>query len=87
MEVRGVRRSWETARRRLARIFSVSLSIRSCSCFLMRVVRVLVMMDTTSITAPENRFSRRVKLKAKWGERKAKLTASIPMTEAATPQA
>ena len=42
-----------------------SLSIRSCSCFLMRVVRVLVIMDTTSIAMPENRFSGRVKLKAK----------------------
>ena len=41
------------------------LSIRSCSCFLMRVVRVLVIMDTTSIAMPENRFSGRVKLKAK----------------------
>ena len=65
MEVSGVRRSWETARSRLARIFSVSLSIRSCSCILIRVVRVLVMMETTSITSPENRFSGRVKLKAK----------------------
>ena len=65
MDVSGVRRSWETARRRLARIFSVSLSIRSCSCFLMRVVRVLVIMDTTSIAMPENRFSGRVKLNAK----------------------
>ena len=65
MDVSGVRRSWETARRRLARIFSVSLSIRSCSCFLMRVVRVLVMKDTTSITTPEKIFSGMVKLKAK----------------------
>ena len=65
MEVRGVRRSWETARRRLARIFSRSVSMRSCSCFLTRVVRVLVMMDTASITRPENRFSGKVKLKAK----------------------
>ena len=65
MPVSGVRRSWETARSRVARIFSVSLSIRSCSCFLMRVVRVLVIMDTTSIAMPENRFSGRVKLKAK----------------------
>ena len=64
MDVSGVRRSWETARKRFARIFSVSLSIRSCSCFLTRVVRVLVMMDTTSITAPENRSSGRVKLNA-----------------------
>ena len=54
-----------SARSRLARIFSVSLSIRSCSCSLIRVVRVLVMMETTSITSPENRFSGRVKLKAK----------------------
>ncbi len=44
------------ARRRLARIFSVSLSIRSCSCFLMRVVRVLVIEETTSITRPEKMF-------------------------------
>ena len=65
MEVSGVRRSWETARSRFARIFSFSLSMRSCSCRLMRVVRVLVMMDTASITRPENRFSGRVKLKAR----------------------
>ena len=38
-------------------------------CIRDRVVRVLVMMDTTSITRPENRFSDRVKLKAKYGER------------------
>ena len=65
MEVSGVRRSWETARRRFARIFSFSLSMRSCSCSLMRVVRVLVMMETASITRPENRFSGRVKLNAR----------------------
>ena len=29
MEVSGVRRSWETARKRFARIFSFSLSMRS----------------------------------------------------------
>ena len=86
MEVSGVRRSWETARKRFARIFSFSLSMRSCSCFLMRVVRVLVMMDTTSITRPENRFSDRVKLNAKYGERKAKFTASTLIRDAATPQ-
>ena len=32
MLVRGVRRSWETARSRLARIFSFSASMRSFSC-------------------------------------------------------
>ena len=41
----------------------------------------------TSITRPENRFSDRVKLKAKYGERKAKFTASTLMSEAATPHA
>ena len=46
MEVRGVRMSWETERRRLARIFSFSFSARSCSCRLIWVVRVLVMTDT-----------------------------------------
>ena len=44
------------------------------------------MMDTTSITRPENRFSDRVKLKAKYGERKAKFPASTLMTDAAAPQ-
>ena len=46
MEVRGVRMSWDTERRRLARIFSFSFSIRSCSWRLIWVVRVLVMTDT-----------------------------------------
>ena len=46
MEVRGVRRSWDTARRRLPRIRSFSASAFICSCRLSWVVRVLVMMDT-----------------------------------------
>ena len=65
MEVRGVRRSWGDRPQKVGTHFSRSVSMRSCSCFLTRVVRVLVMMDTASITRPENRFSGRVKLKAK----------------------
>ena len=51
MEVSGVRRSWETARRRSARILARSLSRRSLSCFLTTVVRALVLIDTASMVA------------------------------------
>ena len=51
MEVRGVRRSWDTARSRSARILARSLSRRSLSCFLTNVVSALVLMDTASMVA------------------------------------
>lgn len=51
MEVRGVRRSWDTARSRSARILARSLSRRSLSCFLTTVVSALVLMDTASMVA------------------------------------
>ena len=49
MEVSGVRISWDTARRRFARIFSLSTSSRICSCFLIWVVRALTLQATASI--------------------------------------
>ena len=49
MAVRGVRRSWDTARRRLARIFSRSDSARSFSWAFSRVVRVLTAKPTASM--------------------------------------
>ena len=64
MEVRGVRRSWDTARRRLPRIRSFSASAFICSCRLICVVMVLVMMDTISITTAEARHSGRIRLNA-----------------------
>ena len=50
MEARGVRISWEMALSRLEYIFSLSISSRSCSCFLICVVRALIRMLTISIT-------------------------------------
>ena len=47
--VRGVRRSWEMARSRLARIFSRSDSARSFSWAWTRVVRVLTAKPTASM--------------------------------------
>ena len=46
MDVRGVRMSWETERRRLARIFSRSLSARRLAWRLAWAVRVQVMRET-----------------------------------------
>ena len=51
MEVSGVRRSWETERKRSARIFSRSISKRTCSCFLICVVSVLTITETSSMHA------------------------------------
>ena len=50
MEASGVRRSCERARSRSARSFSLSISYFSRSACLTRVVRVLMTMETTSIT-------------------------------------
>ena len=47
--VRGVRRSWEIARRRLARMRSVSASMRMRSCRLSVAVSVLTVSETASI--------------------------------------
>ena len=49
MAVRGVRMSWETARRRLPRIFSFSASARSFSCCLIWVVSALTTTETASM--------------------------------------
>ena len=56
MLVSGVRRSWETARRRLARSFSrsasasaFSLSAIACRCFLRVLVVVLVSSEIASM--------------------------------------
>ena len=46
IEVRGVRRSWETARSRLPRIFSRSFSAKSLACRFAWAVRVQVIMET-----------------------------------------
>ena len=65
MDVRGVRRSWETARSRLARIFSRSLSARIFSCCLILVVSMPVSTATISITAADSTFSGIEKLNSK----------------------
>ena len=49
MEVRGVRRSWEMDRSRLARIFSFSDSSRMRSCSLTLEVRVETAKPTASM--------------------------------------
>ena len=60
-----MRRSWEMARSRLARIFSFSLSERIFSCSLTLVVRALVERATVNMTRAEKTLSGREKLKAK----------------------
>ena len=65
MEVSGVRMSWDTARRRLALIFSFSDSSRSFSWFLIWVVRALTLNATASITRKVRGYPVMVKLKAK----------------------
>ena len=57
MVVSGVRRSWEMARSRLARIVSRAVSLRTWSWRRRWTVRVLVLMVTASMTKAENRFS------------------------------
>ena len=64
MEVRGVRRSWDTARSRLARMASRSVSARSCSCRLIWEVRVLTRRDTDSMVRKVRGSPAMVKLKA-----------------------
>ena len=64
MEVRGVRRSWDTARSRLLRIRSVSASAFSFSCCFSRVVRAPVMEATISITTAEEMHSGEIRSKA-----------------------
>ena len=49
IDVSGVRRSCETARRRLPRIFSISASRRMRSCSLICVVMALVVSEATSM--------------------------------------
>lgn len=67
MVVSGVRKSWEMARSRLARMDSRAVSLRTCSWRLRWVVRVLVMMVTASMMAVDRMFSGTVKLKTKYG--------------------
>ena len=57
------------------------------SCALMLVVSALVIMATNSITMPENMFSGKEKLSSKYGNVKAKFTASTPKRDAAMPYA
>ena len=67
MEVSGVRRSWDTARRRLPRIRSVSASAFSFSCCFSRVVSAPVMVETISITTAEEIHSGEIRSKAQYG--------------------
>ena len=64
MAVRGVRRSWDTARSRLPRIRSVSASAFTFSCFFSRVVRAPVMVATISITTADAMHSGEIRSKA-----------------------
>ena len=86
MEVRGVRRSWEIARSKLARTFSRSLSARMRSSCLILVVNVLVIMAIQSVTSAENRFSGIKKSNWKKGKVKAKFTAKTLKRDARMPQ-
>ena len=65
MVVSGVRRSWDTARSRFARILSFSLSDFKASCCFNFVVNALVRIDTTTITMPEIKFTGAMKSIAK----------------------
>ena len=65
MLVSGVRKSWEIARRRFARIFSLSASIRSCSLYLTLDVSILAIMDTPNIHKNVSGYPIREKLKSK----------------------
>ena len=67
MDVSGVRISWETERSRLARIFSFSFSMRSFSCCLAWVVRVLVMMETMKKAKKLRGYPESVKFKERYG--------------------
>ena len=68
MVVRGVLRSWETARSKLARIRSFSLSAFIASCCLSLVVRALVRTAIAIMIMPEIKFTGIVKLSAKYGK-------------------
>ena len=72
MLVSGVRRSWETARKRLARIrsFSASLICRSrsaisCSCFFSRMIAALARSEIVSIKIKVIGYPFSVKFSAK----------------------
>ena len=67
MEVKGVRRSWDTARRRFPRIRSFSASAFSFSCCFSRVVNVPVMIATISMTTAEEMHSGEIRSKAQYG--------------------
>ena len=85
MVVRGVRKSWDTARSRFARIFSFSASALIPCWILIFVVNVQVITATICITMAEIRFSSVRKSKAKNGKVKAKLSISTAKKDAATP--
>jgi len=63
--VRGVRRSCETARRRLLRVFSRSDSILVFSCCLFWVIIVLVAIETTSMHITNTGYPDRVNFNSK----------------------
>ena len=65
MVVRGVRRSWDTARRRLARIRSFSLSALAALCCLTLVVSMPVSTAMVTMMTAEMRFLRTVKFRVK----------------------
>lgn len=71
MVVRGVRISCETARRRLARIRSFSLSALIASWYLTLVVNAPVSNAIVTMTKAEIRLTGMVKLNAKYGNVKA----------------
>ena len=71
MEVSGVRRSWDTARSRFARIFSRSLSARILSWAFSFVVRVPVITLTASIITADSMLSGTEKSNRKYGNVKA----------------
>ena len=83
--VSGVRRSWETARSKFARIFSFSASARTFSCCFSFVVSALVINTTTNIITAETRFSVMIKLNFKYGKVKAKFTTNILIIDATSP--
>ena len=67
IDVNGVRISWDTARRRFARIFSRSTSSRICSCFLIWVVRALTLQATASMATKVSGYPVIAKFSLKYG--------------------
>ena len=93
MLVSGVRRSWEIARSRFARIFSFSASIsifsRSAStraCVFMLLVMALVMPEIENIATKVIGYPAIVKSSAKYGYVNRKLTQTTPTKEENRPK-